>query len=37
MKLTTITMALAFAIGAAGLGGTASAQDHVRPDRKSVV
>jgi hypothetical protein len=32
MKLTTITMALAFIAGAAGLSGTASAQDHQRPD-----
>ena len=31
MKLTTITMALAFAAGTLGLGSAASAQDHRAP------
>ena len=31
MKLTTITMALAFAVGTLGLGAAAGAQDHRAP------
>jgi hypothetical protein len=36
VKLTTITMALAFAAGALGLSATASAQDHRAPEDRSM-